>query len=376
MKKPADIHIQRDRLKLICLCGVILGVGVIFSLTPSLSTPTILAMVVAILVSPAVAWVEGRGHSRGLAALYVVLAMVLIIAFFSAWGIQATLSEWGTFSKKVPDYFTGSLEKLKAIETALKAKYNFLSSSHITESVLAWGSRTGDWFAVEGPTVMSKWVSWIFLVPPITVMLLSEGPTLRRKFYSLVPNRYFESFFLMSTGILRGLSDYLRAKLLEATLICFLTSLALMIVGAPYALVLGLLAGVTNIIPYIGPFIGAIPGVLIAGFDAPNGHMAFTVAAIYIGVNLLDMVVIFPVVVAKLVNLHPMILIAVVGIGQKYYGLVGMLISIPIATILKVILSEIYSSVYEYCPNTASTNPYEEEAFGAPTLTVPDEGGV
>ena len=59
------------------------------------------------------------------------------------------------------------------------------------------------------------------------------------------------------------------------------------------------------------------------------------------------MVVIFPVIVAKLVNLHPLLLIAVVAIGQQYYGLIGMLVSIPIATACKVILGEIHSAIYE-----------------------------
>ncbi|MBI2711443.1 MAG: AI-2E family transporter [Bdellovibrio sp.] len=353
MKKPADLHFQRDMLKLACLFGALAGVAAIFAISPSLSTPCALALVVALLLSPAVAALEGRGYSRLAASLMVFGGLIAVLAAMSVWGIQAALSDWGDFSEKMPLYFQGSIVKMRSLEALAKERFAFLSNSHITDSVLRWGSKTGQWFVDEGPVIMSRIVGWIFIVPLLTLMILNEGPNLRRQFYQLVPNRYFESFFLISTDIFRGISDYLRAKLLEALLICFLTSLALMIARAPYAIVFGILAGITNIIPYVGPFIGAVPAIIIASFDSPDPKMVYTVAAIFVAVNIIDMVVIFPMVVAKLVNLHPLILIAAVGIGQRYYGLVGMLISVPIATALKVIFLEIYSSVYEYCPNTS-----------------------
>ena len=71
----------------------------------------------------------------------------------------------------------------------------------------------------------------------------------------------------------------------------------------------------------------------------------------------MDTIVIFPWVVAKLINLHPLLLIAIVSIGQTYYGLVGMLISVPIATALKVVIHEIYLAIYEYRPSRTSEPP-------------------
>lgn len=348
MKKQPDLHFQRDMLKLGCLFGAILGIAAIFVLSPALSTPTMLAVVLAILLSPGVAAVERRGHSRVIAISGILLGLLVLFGIFCAWGVHAGISEWGKFEERVPEYFESSIVKLRNLETALKAQYAFLEAIHPTASLLAWGSRTGQWFVVHGPLIMSQMLGWLFIVPPLTFILLNEGPTFRRRFYQLVPNRYFESFFLISTDIFRGISDYLRAKLLEAILMTILTTLGLLLVNAPYAVVLGILAGVTNIIPYLGPFLGAVPAIIITSFDNPDGHLVFAVAAVFGLINLIDMVVIFPLVVAKLVNLHPLILIAAVGMGQKYYGLVGMLISIPVATALKVILQELYSAVYEY----------------------------
>jgi putative permease len=152
---------------------------------------------------------------------------------------------------------------------------------------------------------------------------------------------------MITTDIVNSISDYIRAKLIEAILVGTMVMVGLALVRAPYAVVLGVVAGVTNIVPYLGPILGAIPACLLVLFDQNQNTLVIPVLLVYVIANLIDTVVIFPLVVAKLVNLHPLILIAVVAVGQHYYGLVGMLISIPIATALKVVLLEIYMSVYE-----------------------------
>ncbi|MGZ3699188.1 MAG: AI-2E family transporter, partial [Bdellovibrionota bacterium] len=171
------------------------------------------------------------------------------------------------------------------------------------------------------------------------------------------------SFFIVSNEIADSISDYLRAKLVEATLVGVLTLGGMLIIGAPYAAVLAVFAGITNIIPYVGPLMGAVPGVLIASFDSTHPHLVWPVVIVYAAANIIDTFVIFPVVVAKLVNLHPLILIAVVAVGQTYYGLVGMLISIPIATAVKVMVGEIYSAVYEQRSSRRGPEMLEEDAL-------------
>lgn len=236
----------------------------------------------------------------------------------------------------------------------MKASHPFLGSMHPTQSLLTWGSRTGEWFVDHGPTVMSHFLSWLFIVPLLTFVFLNEGPVFRRQFYHLVPNRYFESFFLITTDIFHGISDYLRAKLLEAFLVGLIATMGLSAVGAPYALVLGFLIGITNIIPYLGPFFGAIPAVIISSLDGGDPHLVYSVAAVLVVTNIIDMTLIFPLIVAKLVKLHPLVLVIAVAIGQRYYGFVGMLLSIPVATALKVVLQEIYYAVYERRPSEMS----------------------
>ncbi len=136
--------------------------------------------------------------------------------------------------------------------------------------------------------------------------------------------------------------------MIEAFLVGAITTVGLALVGSPYAFVLGFWAGITNIIPYIGPFLGAVPGILIAAMSAGNHGFIWETVSVYAIANLIDALVIFPGIVAKLVNLNPLVLIASVVIGQYYYGVIGMLISIPIAAAIKVVLYEFYLIIYGY----------------------------
>lgn len=347
MKMSFDANLRRDILKLLCVLIVISGAVGLFLVNPALSTPTLLSIVVSMLLSPWVAALERRGYPRALSITILFLLGGFVMAAGGFAALRSVDTEWASFKANAPVYFQSSIQKLRELEISAKERFPFLSSAHPTDALVEWGRDTGKWFVTNGPKLMGDLISWMFLVPILTFVMLNDGRMMRRRVFQLVPNRFFETTFLMTHAISTALSDYLRAKLVEALLVGVMTTIGLAIVGAPYSIVLGVVAGVTNIIPYAGPVIGAVPGIMIVMLDPSHSHLVWPVTLVYSIANIIDMVVIFPVIVAKLVNLHPLLLIAVVIVGQQYYGLIGMLISIPIATAVKVVLIEIYSAVYE-----------------------------
>jgi putative permease len=347
MKKNHDLYLRKDLIKLGCLIAAALGTLGVFIVTPALSSPTLLSLVATLLISPWVSALERRGYSKTLAISVIFGILALAIFCISYLGVRVGIMEWNTFKEQAPYHFHTAIEKLEKLEREWKSQYIFLGGIHLTETLLHWGEETGNWFVDHGASLMGSVLTWILIIPPLTFVLLNEGRDIRRRFFRLVPNRYFESFFMITTDIVNSISDYIRAKLIEAILVGTMVMVGLALVRAPYAVVLGVVAGVTNIVPYLGPILGAIPACLLVLFDQNQNTLVIPVLLVYVIANLIDTVVIFPLVVAKLVNLHPLILIAVVAVGQHYYGLVGMLISIPIATALKVVLLEIYMSVYE-----------------------------
>jgi putative permease len=256
-------------------------------------------------------------------------------------------SEWGSLQAKAPAYFNATVDKLRQYEAEWKAAYPVLEDFHPTDSLVAAGQHTGALFLKKSPELMGGLATLLFIAPFLTFVLLKDGRSIKKRVFELVPNRFFEASFMISSRIITSLSDYMQAKLAEAFLVGLLTGIGLAIIKAPYSFVLAIIAGITNIVPYLGPVFGLVPAVLVVAFDPTYSALVWPVIIVYAIANLIDNVVIFPVLVAKLVNLHPLILIVAVMVGGRYYGIVGMLVSIPIATAFKVVLQEIYSAVYE-----------------------------
>ncbi len=112
----------------------------------------------------------------------------------------------------------------------------------------------------------------------------------------------------------------------------------------PYAVILAVFAGLTNLIPYVGPIFGAIPALLIATIDK-DSSMILLVTLVYVIAQVIDMAFIIPLVVAKIVNLHPVIVIIAIMAGAELGGIVGMIISIPVTSAALLIMSTFYKQL-------------------------------
>ena len=344
-KRP-DPRLKRDLLKLGFLTSALASVPGVIALTPGLFLPSLLAIVLALLFSPAVAWFERRGFSRGAGIAWVFGTLTLIVGVAGIWLGQTIASSWADARATAPAYFAASLLRLTSLERELKVHYPLLQSIDLTAMITRWGEATGSWFLNNGAALASSVLQCLLLTPFLALVLLQSGPAIQRYFFGLVPNRLFESSYLVTTRVIGAFSDYVRAKLLEATLVGTFCFVGFLCVKAPYAGPLALIAGVTNILPYVGPLIGAAACVLATALDPANAAFFWPVMIVYGAAQVVDTFLIFPVVVAQLVNLHPLLVILAVMVGQEYYGLIGMLISVPLVTAGKIILHEIHEALY------------------------------
>jgi putative permease len=342
-----DPFLKRDLLKIVCVLILISITILVFFLTPGLSAATATSLIATLLLSPWVAALERKGLRRASAVSLIFLGLAAGLGSAGTWGFRSALREWEAAREKAPVYLRQTTERLLVLEKTLKDKYPVLQPVKPAESITNWAAKTGDWFLHEGPKLAGELVTTLILGPILVFFLLMEGQDLRRSFFRLIPNRIFETVFSVTHEVTSALGDYLRAKLIEAFLVGLLTTLGLLAIGAPYAFVLGMIAGVTNILPYIGPVIGAVPALLIPLVDPSHSALLWPILIVMIGVNVIDTILIFPVVVAKLVNLHPLILLASVMVGQEYYGLIGMLVSIPVASTFKILAIQVGRGLYE-----------------------------
>ena len=157
-----------------------------------------------------------------------------------------------------------------------------------------------------------------------------------------MPNNVFELALNLNYQINRQMGDFIRARLLEAAIVGFVIWVGLAIIGFPYASILAVFAALTNLIPYVGPFIGAIPALIIGIVNNDPTFTLFLVALTYLIAQLIDIIFIIPMVVAKIVNLHPVFVVVVIIIGSQLMGILGMVISIPVASALKLTVTAVY----------------------------------
>ena len=141
-------------------------------------------------------------------------------------------------------------------------------------------------------------------------------------------------------------SKYIRGQLIEASLVALLSSFVLLIVGVDYAIVIGIIAGICNLVPYIGPFVGIVLAGIISLF---SGNL-FTILGSVIGlliVQQIDSNILCPKIVGDIVGLHPALIIIAITVGGNVAGLLGMLIAVPVGASIKVILGDWFAYFYQ-----------------------------
>lgn len=200
------------------------------------------------------------------------------------------------------------------------------------------------------PSIFSA-ITIIGLIPFLTFFMLNSGRNMKRTFVNLVPNSIFEPTLLLLDELDKQLGQYIRSRMIiETIVLSILTSISYWILGLKFFFILGIFAGIANLIPYAGPFIGAIPALIVA-FVGTHFGLIWTIILIVLlsfAIQFVDNAIIFPLFVGKSVDLGPISTMFAVLIGTKLLGLLGLLMAVPIAAMLKVIISEMFKQFRGY----------------------------
>jgi predicted PurR-regulated permease PerM len=190
-------------------------------------------------------------------------------------------------------------------------------------------------------SVFGGFMSFVFMVV-ITFYMLLEENALKKFVKSITPSKYQPYLFQLLNRSQDRLRLWLRGQLILCIIIGFLAWLGLTIFGVKYSLVLGLWAGLTEFIPYLGPFLGAIPAVFIA-LTTGSFMKAILVVGWYIIIQQLENHLIVPKVMEKTVGLNPLVVIIIMLVGGKLAGMVGILLAVPLALVIKVFAEDFFA---------------------------------
>ena len=350
LKKISNVEIA----KLGFFLGVLLLAAAVFIFTPSLLPSTLLSVLLFFIFAPLIDSLESRGVNRTSAITFLFLVCACAIAIAATLVAPRMTNELATFqagSSKFADDFT---RRVKAQEDQIfgtGALGKMLKEANLSDKGMSKIQASVAKLWTIAPDIASNLMVAFLLVPFLTFVLLKDSHEIRRSLLRMVPNRYFETVYSIVSRILDQMGGYVAARIFEAFLVAALVTIGCMAAQIPYAILLGIFAGATNAIPYLGPVIGAIPGLALAILEPSIPSHLFWILSIYLVANLIDMLVIFPVVVARIVDLHPVVVVISVMLGSQLFGIVGMLVAVPITSIFKILISELYTRVYNQQEN-------------------------
>jgi len=337
---------NRPILKVSVLLAVLLAAFWIASLVPALILALILSTIVAFILKPLVKVLEFRlGLRRSISILCVFIliggTLVLIsleVVPFLVDRIQLLYAQFQTFPFQ---------EKLSAAAQDLSKNLPFLDPAEVSARVnkMVEGGMTQ---LSQGIENLFSFVATIAIVPFITYFVLAEGERAMKRLIERVPNKYFEMSLNVLNKIQHDLVGYLRGWILDSLIIGAVSIAGLWLLGIDYPFLIGGIAGVANLVPYLGPVVGAVPAFLVSLTQFGDFRMLMPIIALSIAIQALDNTVVQPLCFAKTVDMHPLTVILVLIVGNELMGVVGMLFAIPIATILKVSTVETYWGLRNY----------------------------
>jgi len=177
------------------------------------------------------------------------------------------------------------------------------------------------------------------IVPIVTYYFLVDGELIFNKLLLILPTEKRVLAKKVITHIDKVLSRYIISQLLLSLIIGILTTIALFFLKVKFSILLGVFNGVLNIIPYFGPIIGGIPAVFIALMESPSKAL-WTLVIVFI-IQQIEGNILSPKITGDSTDMHPIIIIILLLIGDKLGGFIGMIIIVPIGVIIKIIYEDI-----------------------------------
>ena len=227
----------------------------------------------------------------------------------------------------------------------LESQFFFLKELNLSDQFTQLLSSVGKAFLQDLPPTLTQSFTTLLLAPFFAFYITKSRLGLLRNLYPLVPNHVFEMFLTLHCKINKQIGVFVRGRILEACIVGMIIGIGLLILDFPFAILLGIFASFTNLIPYIGPIIGAIPVLLVALVNEYEMSQLLIIMGLFFFTQVIDSVILVPILLARIVNLHPLTVIVIIIAGAQFMGIIGMIISIPLVNALKVSIMAVYQHV-------------------------------
>ncbi|TNF37073.1 MAG: AI-2E family transporter [Gammaproteobacteria bacterium] len=318
---------------------IILIIAFLAYLLAPLLLPIIISFALYALLEPLTSMIERRGLSRTTSSLAVLLFMVALAAICISLFMPHFSAQISQLQQQLPLVW-------KTVVGMAENASNFIAHSigidlRTTKLTDRFFDQANDWgkiALIEGSNIIISFTVLLLLVPLFTFFLIRDYRNFRNYLLDKLPNRSFELGWLIYHRVAHQLQEYIRGIMIQSGIMTIVTSLGFYLIHLESPILLGIIAGILNLIPYVGPLLAMVLPVLLALGHAPLELWLIGAAiGVILVAQIIDNVIVIPAVIANAVDLHPIIVIIGIIIFGNLFGFIGMVLAIPVISTANII---------------------------------------
>lgn len=311
----------------------------------TLFAPILIAGFLYYLLNPLVNLLMKVGVKRlpAIALIFLLLIAIIVLVFMSV--IPNLVDQLVSLAKNIPGFVNNMQTWLQ--ETADRAtRFPLFKELDVDKYINNFDASAGDLLQqfLGGLTnslgsLIGKITTVVLLlvtVPFILFYMLKDGEKLVPNVEKVFPEKQRENIKGLLKQLNKTLSDYISGQAIECLFVGTFTFLGYLLIGVDYAFLFGVIAGLTNLIPYLGPYIGLAPAMIYTFFDSPT--RALLCILVVLVVQQIDGNVIYPNVIGKSLNIHPLTIILILLVAGNLAGILGVFLGVPVYAILRTII--------------------------------------
>lgn len=338
----------KKTIRILIFAGLILGLAFFLKEIMSILTPFFIAFLLAYLLNPVVDWIEKKGINRSWSIIIVYIIITGLTVGILVYLIPKFLMELNKFADTIPKYAEQVQNNFKQIQK----HYTKVDMPESIRTVINDTIMQVENYIIEiVKTITQSFLLFftkafdVILIPILTFYLLKDYKKFSSLLLKLIPLTYQDELLELTAKMDKVLKSFFRGHLLVALIVGFLTTFSLFLIKMEFALILGLLAGVLNIIPYFGAVLSIIPTLFLAYLQSKK--TAFYALGIMLVIQQIESGIISPKILGDNLGLHPLIIIFVLLAGGHFWGIIGMILAVPFTAILKILLEFLLKKIIE-----------------------------
>ncbi|MCB4792723.1 MAG: AI-2E family transporter [Elusimicrobia bacterium] len=304
--------------------------------------PFILSALFTYILSPYITKLQAMGLKRSISVCILYTLFLFVFVGSLILFLPKIINEVTVLNNNLPQQFEKFQVVMKGLQDNLEQKYPILKDKAVIET----GIQKANEFLLsqvkEAPTIIMNLFSvfsLLVLIPILIFFMLLSGNVIMQRIFNAIPSEFTETSLGLIFEIDEILGQFIRSQILESIFVGILSIAGYFILGIDYALILGIVSGLSNFIPYVGPAIAILPVLIIGFMKFGTMSIIINILILFTIIRFLDDNVIKTILMKRTVNVGPILMIFSVMAGAELYGMVGMLLAVPVAAIIKTVVS-------------------------------------